>query len=94
MSDETMYLNSVKCKRCSMEELLSVEEIKAKIPEYLETLDEDIKTDATEYAARLELCSACDGLVFGVTCKYCGCFVQMRALNKNRDCPNPSKKLW
>lgn len=92
--NESEYVKSINCKRCSMEELLSAEEIKARIPEYLETLDEDARTDAGEYADRLELCSECEGLVFGVTCKYCGCFVQMRALNKNRSCPNPSEKLW
>lgn len=87
-------IDEIKCKRCSMEELLSFEEIKAKIPEFLTTVDEDSRVSVEEYAFRLNLCFECEGLVFGVTCKYCGCFVQIRALNKLRHCPSPINKFW
>ena len=84
----------IECKRCSMEDILSFEQIKTQIPEYLESIDEDVRVTDEEYRVRLELCFECEGLSFGVTCKYCGCFVQMRALNINRHCPSPLIKLW
>lgn len=87
-------VNEIKCKRCSMEDMLSFEEIKAKIPEFLATIDEDSRVSDEEYTTRLNLCFECEELVFGVTCKYCGCFVQMRAVNKLRHCPNPLHKAW
>lgn len=87
-------INEIKCKRCSMEELLSFEEIKAKIPDFLATVDEDLRVSDEEYEARLNCCFECEGLVFGVTCKYCGCFVQMRAFNRLRHCPSPINKNW
>ena len=97
MEKKIKILNAVKsleCKRCSMQDILSFEQIKAQIPEYLETVDEDERVTDEQYKTRLAFCFECEGLAFGVMCKYCGCFVQMRALNKHRHCPSPLSKLW
>ena len=87
-------LNAIECKRCSMEDILLTEQVKSQIPLYIAGISEDIRVSDGEYKARLELCFECEGLTGGVMCKYCGCFVQMRALNKNRDCPSPIGKKW
>ena len=84
----------IECKRCSIDELLSIDQIKAQIPEYLKTVGEDIRVSDEEYKARLDICYQCEGLASGIMCRYCGCFVLMRALNRHRNCPNPIGKLW
>ena len=91
---EENLLPAVPCKRCDMDELLSIEQIRAQIPEYIKAIGEDIRVPDGEYRSRLDICYKCEGLAFGITCKYCGCFVQMRAVNKHRHCPHPSGKLW
>ena len=87
-------LSSIKCKRCGIEELFPLEQIEKQVIEYAKALDEDLRVTDTEYKSRLEICFDCDGLISGLTCKYCGCFVQIRALNKHRHCPTPSGGLW
>ena len=87
-------LDLIKCKRCNAEDMLLTEQVKAQIPKYLEEIDEKMRVTDKEYQARLELCFECEGLVSGVMCKYCGCFVQMRALIKNTNCPSPLCKRW
>ena len=57
---------------------------------YIEQLDEEIKTNAQVYEVRLRTCRACEALVNGM-CKYCGCFVEMRAAITQNSCPN---KKW
>ena len=86
--------NKAECRRCGAGELFSIEQIKAQIPEYLKNIGEDIRAPEGEYNTRLSICYQCEGLVSGIMCKYCGCFVQMRALNRLRHCPNPSESLW
>jgi len=59
--------------------------------EYISSLPDDIKTGAALLNERLELCRACDALVNGM-CKYCGCFVELRAAKKSQYCPHPVGK--
>ena len=84
---------SLLCKRCNMDELFSLEQIEKQVLEYTKVMDTDLRVTDKEYRSRLDLCSECDGLV-SLTCKYCGCYVQIRALNKYRHCPKPSDELW
>ena len=53
---------------------------------YIEGLDEDIKTNAQVYEVRLMTCKNCSSLVNGM-CKHCGCFVEMRAAITRNSCP-------
>jgi hypothetical protein len=87
---------NIECRRCSEEELALFERVKAQMPEYLNAVGEDIRASDEEYKARLEICRECEGLAGGVMCKYCGCFVQMRAIKKHNYCPNPNPaaKKW
>ena len=89
-------IDTIKCKRCSMEDMLAFEQIKEQLPEYIKIkmIDEDTRVTDEEYKSRLEICFECEGLVGGVMCKYCGCFVQMRALSRHRNCPSPLAKNW
>jgi len=87
-------LNKIECKRCDMQDMLLTEQVKAQLPKYLDAIDEALRVTDKEYKARLELCFDCEGLTGGVMCKYCGCFVQMRALNKHQHCPSPLNKYW
>ena len=86
--------NLTECRRCSTEDIALFEQVNAQMPEYIKTVGEDIRASDAEYTARLESCYECEGLAGGLLCKYCGCFVQMRALNKHRHCPSPSVQHW
>lgn len=77
------------CKQC----LIRESEDKAifeNMFNYIRQLDEDIKTASTLYEERLAMCKTCEALINGM-CKYCGCFVEMRAAIKRNYCPN---KRW
>ena len=54
--------------------------------EYIDNLDEEIKTPAPEYERRLSLCKECERLMDGM-CAVCGCYVEMRAAVTKNTCP-------
>jgi len=89
-----MKLPKIKCKRCGAGDIAMFDEVKAQMPEYIKTIGEDMRVTDDEYKARLELCEECEGLAGGLMCKYCGCFVHMRALKKQMNCPSPLTKKW
>ncbi len=82
------------CKGCSATVHHSFEEIKANMAEYLKTIDPDQRTGRELYEKRLAQCGGCAGLYYESTCRHCGCFVQMRALRRTADCPNPEGSRW
>ncbi|WP_238996693.1 DUF6171 family protein [Paenibacillus pinistramenti] len=47
-----------------------------------------------EYARRLAVCSGCQGLQYGTTCRYCGCLVAVRASQRDAGCPYPLQSRW
>ena len=56
-----------------------------------EAFYEDLKVDQRAYEKRLNICSTCDRLMNGM-CRLCGCFVELRAVQKVRKCPDlPAK---
>ena len=56
-----------------------------------EAFYEDLKVDQQIYEKRLNICSTCDRLMNGM-CRLCGCFVELRAVQKVRNCPDlPAK---
>lgn len=58
---------------------------------YIERMDEELKVDQQTYEMRLAICSTCDRLLNGM-CRLCGCFVELRAVQKVRKCPDiPAK---
>lgn len=81
-----------KCKRCL---LLEAGEKKsfACIKEYISSLDDDLKVSNDVYRKRLEICKTCDHLLSGM-CLKCGCYVEVRAILNNKDCPDCDNKRW
>ena len=64
------------------------------IASYVKNIPKEQQIDDSAYEKRLAVCSECEALVNGLTCKYCGCFVLARARKKNQGCPMPGGDLW
>jgi hypothetical protein len=73
------------CKRCMLDELM--DNYDGVIEDYINSMNDAIKTEKQEYIRRLTLCSNCDQLINGV-CRLCGCFVKARAAKKQMSCPS------
>lgn len=80
------------CKGCSATVWVSVEETYEKLVKTL--LHGEDAVDKGEYEHRLSKCRKCPSLVYGTTCKHCGCLVHARALTKTARCPNPGSPAW
>ncbi|MDR3167101.1 MAG: DUF6171 family protein [Treponema sp.] len=57
-------------------------------------IEPSLRADNDLYRARLECCASCSGLIEGVLCRWCGCFVQFRARPKTAYCPSPEGDKW
>jgi hypothetical protein len=53
--------------------------------DYINRIEEDIKTDKDLYEQRLSICKDCNYLSEGM-CRACGCFVELRAAIKTNVC--------
>ena len=71
--------------RCLLREAGEAE-MAAAIAEYVAGLDEAVRTDESDYRARLAVCEDCEQLLSG-TCRLCGCYVETRAAKKGLSCP-------
>lgn len=80
------------CKRCMVFQQDEAE-ILTKIQSYIDTLDISIKVDKAIYQERLQHCENCSDLINGI-CKYCGCFVLVRAIKRKQHCPHPTFSKW
>lgn len=78
------------CKRCLLSEI-SDEDTKKTVRELIDAMPEDKKADDTLYRQRLDICKSCDELLNGM-CGRCGCYVELRALQRVRRCPHENKK--
>lgn len=78
------------CRRCLVREMADKDYIHS-IQQYVDNIDEDIKTQQKEYETRLNQCKQCDNLLNGM-CRICGCFVEMRAAVTRNYCPDVDKK--
>ncbi len=81
-----------KCKRCLLFEA-GDDAALANIKSYLENIDEGEKVSKTEYSRRLQICKSCECLIAGV-CFKCGCYVELRAALKDKNCPNYDNRQW
>lgn len=79
------------CKKCLLKDMPQAEYFQ-NLYDYIEHLDEDIKTSDSLYARRLDQCRECDNLQRGM-CKICGCFVELRAVIKVNHCP-AAQRYW
>lgn len=73
------------CKQCLVRDLTEKADY-SRMFTYINQLNEEIKTETGMYEERLAQCKQCDSLINGM-CKYCGCFVEMRAAVKTNYCP-------
>lgn len=73
------------CRKCLVRDLAEKADY-SNMFTYITQLDEEIKVETRLYEERLEKCKQCDALISGI-CKYCGCFVEMRAAVKMNYCP-------
>jgi len=78
------------CKKCLLKDMPEDAYFK-NLYDYIESIDKDIKVSHEEYERRLEACKLCDNLLNGM-CRKCGCFVELRAAMKNKNCPDSEKK--
>jgi hypothetical protein len=80
------------CKRCL---LLEAGENKSfeTISDYILNLSEDLKVNNDIYRKRLDICKQCDYLISGM-CLKCGCYVEVRAVLKDKVCPNYDNRKW
>lgn len=81
-----------KCKKCL---LLEAGENKSfeTVRDYISNLDDELKVDDDIYISRLTLCKSCDNLISGM-CLKCGCYVEIRAILKDKDCPDYNNRKW
>ena len=78
------------CRKC-LPRQESWEEYFQKLSDYVNRMDEDLKVEQETYESRLALCAECGNLLNGM-CRLCGCFVELRAAQKVKKCPDiPAK---
>lgn len=80
------------CKKCLLLEAGEEAALKS-VKDYLDLLSPDEKVSDSVYNERLKKCRNCDFLISGM-CRKCGCYVEIRAALKNKECPNADNKLW
>lgn len=80
------------CKKCLLLEAGEEASYKS-LEEYISTLNDSLKVNNDVYASRLDKCKNCDNLISGM-CLKCGCYVELRAILKDKHCPSYDEKLW
>ncbi len=73
------------CRRCLTKEMPDAQYYK-NMYDYINNLDEEVKTPEDTYRKRLAACKECGDLLNGL-CRICGCFVEMRAAVNKNYCP-------
>ena len=74
------------CRRCLTRDMMDKAAYFQNMYDYINNLDESIKTNQPLYEKRLMVCKECDLLADGM-CRACGCFVEMREKKKKNGCP-------
>lgn len=81
-----------KCKKCL---LLEAGENKSfeTVRDYISNLSDALKVSSETYRSRLDCCKNCDCLISGM-CLKCGCYVEVRAVLKDKSCPDFNNPKW
>lgn len=80
------------CKKCLL--LQAGENVTWEtVKEYISTLSDELKVDDEVYQNRLDKCMQCDNLISGM-CLKCGCYVEVRAVLKDKSCPDYDNIKW
>ena len=74
------------CPRCLQQE--GGEAFLRTVEAYAASLPRERCVEEGLYQARLSACQGCEALYDG-GCRYCGCFVLVRAKKKGLSCPHP-----
>lgn len=80
------------CKRCLLYEA-GEKKTYQNIQDYISTISDELKVSSEVYSQRLEQCKSCDNLISGM-CLKCGCYVEVRAVLKDKRCPDFEKNSW
>ncbi|MCC8074210.1 MAG: tetraprenyl-beta-curcumene synthase family protein [Clostridiales bacterium] len=80
------------CKKCLLMEAGEKNAYQT-VKDYLDNLDEKLKVSDEVYKTRLSFCKSCDFLLSGM-CRKCGCYVEIRAALKDKECANFDDKKW
>ncbi len=75
------------CPRCLLGETPGAEALAALNRQWIDALPGERRTEEGAYQARLAACRACEHLAAG-TCGLCGCYVEYRAAQRERHCPD------
>ena len=91
MAEDTAEITKKRiCRRCLAKEMPDAQYYQ-NMYDYIDHLDEEIKTPEEIYGKRLAACKECESLLNGM-CRICGCFVEMRAAVNKNCCPAIHKK--
>lgn len=82
---------SAACKACGIGVRLAPGELERIVAEYFRGGEPEL-VGTEEQERRLALCGACTDLLYGSTCRHCGCLVEVRARLAGYACPAPEPK--
>ena len=74
------------CRKCLIRET-EKEEYFRTLRQYIDALEEDARVSPGGYRERLSLCGSCEKIRQEM-CTVCGCYVEFRAAQKVRKCPD------
>jgi hypothetical protein len=79
------------CKACGLSARLAPGELQRILSEYYRGELPPL-AEGPERERRLALCGECPDLLYGNTCRHCGCLVEARAGIAGQGCPGPSPR--
>lgn len=80
------------CKKCLLYEAGETKAYNT-VKDYIENLDQSLKVCNDVYKSRLNECRQCDNLISGM-CLKCGCYAEVRAVLKDKSCPDFDNQKW
>ncbi len=82
------------CPKCEEEKKQprSIEDTVALIRSTGLTRDQSVSDEL--YEKRLSACKGCPFLLGGILCSMCGCYIAVRALYSDNECPSPEEDRW
>lgn len=80
------------CLHCEAQVLPSEKELEVLVKTM--EISENELTPQEIYRERLDICNECEYLQENVVCRECGCYVKIRALYRDNQCPNPYGRKW
>jgi len=79
------------CRGCQATVRLAAGEVERLLRAYLADRPEPL-AEAACTARRLAVCAGCPDLLYGNTCRHCGCLVAIRARLAGKRCPAPADR--